>query len=101
MGNMLIQLADKKKFVFKDARGAYIECSEGVIWLTVEGQPGDFLLSKGERVRIESNGLAMVQGFLSGTVRLIYEATGSMRRVNHFDWHMGRTASSSPARVGE
>ncbi|MFO6420547.1 DUF2917 domain-containing protein [Hylemonella sp. W303a] len=60
---------------FRHARGCWIECTQGRLWLTVPGQPEDIFLSPGERVRIGSNGLALVSGFPSGTVRLVHEVS--------------------------
>jgi hypothetical protein len=69
--NMVIELAGDRQFAFREAQGVDLECTGGMVWLTVEDQPGDFLLAKGERLRIESNGLALVQGMPSGSARLI------------------------------
>ena len=84
--NMVFQLAEEKQLAFQDARGVHLECTEGVVWLTVEGQPGDFLLAKGERLRIDSNGLALVQGLPSGAVRLLSEAGCKISLENRFYW---------------
>ena len=46
-----------------------------MVWLTIEGQPGDFLLASGQRLHIKSNGLALVQGLPTGSVRLVSELT--------------------------
>jgi hypothetical protein len=75
-------LTGGKQFAFRDARGVYLECTEGMVWLTVEGQPGDFLLARGERLRIESKGLALIQGLPFGSVRLVSEATSSNLRLS-------------------
>jgi hypothetical protein len=68
--NMTIQLAKGKSLTFRDARDVQLECTEGKLWLTIEGLHDDYLLGKGERVRIVSNGLAIVQGFPSGSAQL-------------------------------
>jgi hypothetical protein len=83
--NIVIKLAEGKHLAFRDARGVSIECIEGVVWVTVEGQSGDFLLAKGERLRIESKGLALVQGMPSGAVQMVSEAICSIRRVDKFE----------------
>jgi uncharacterized protein (AIM24 family) len=82
--NMELKLEGKKQFAFREARGVELECTEGKVWLTVEGQPGDFLLGRGERVRIESNGLALVQGMPSASIRLVSEAIRSVTRQYYF-----------------
>ena len=81
---MVIQLKEGRQFAFRGARDAYLECIEGMAWLTVEGQPGDFLLTRGERLRIESNGLALIQGLPSVSVRLDSMACGSICQENRF-----------------
>ncbi len=83
--NMVIQLAEGKKLAFRGARDVRLECTEGRVWLTVEGQSDDFLLSKGERLRIEGDGLALIQGLPSGSVQLASMATSSIRQESRFD----------------
>jgi hypothetical protein len=90
LSNLVLQLVDKKQFSFRDAKGVYLECTAGMVWLTVEGQSGDFLLSQGERMRIDSNGHALVEGLPSGSFRLVSRVTGLNRRTQKFDWHIGR-----------
>ena len=85
--NMVIQLAEGKSLAFRGARDVHLECTEGMVWLTVEGQPGDFLLAKGEQVRIESNGLALIQGLPSGSVQLVSMARSSIRQGSRFPLH--------------
>ena len=87
LGNMVIQLNEGKRLAFRDARDMHLECTEGMVWLTVEGQPGDFLLAKGERMRIKSNGLALIQGLPSGSVRLVSMARSSIRQGSRFSLH--------------
>ncbi|MHB1238613.1 MAG: DUF2917 domain-containing protein [Gallionella sp.] len=74
--NLVIQLAEGKKLAFRGARDVRLECTEGRVWLTIEGQSDDFLLSKGERLRIEGDGLAPIQGLPSGSVQLASMAHG-------------------------
>ncbi|TCV85858.1 DUF2917 domain-containing protein [Sulfurirhabdus autotrophica] len=83
--NMEIQLAEGKPLAFRGARNVYLECTEGMVWITAEGQPGDFLLVQGERLRIENNGLVLVQGLPSGAIRLISEAPWSILLANRFN----------------
>jgi hypothetical protein len=86
LGNMVIQLAEGKRLAFRGARDVHLECTEGRIWLTVEGQSDDFLLAKGERLRIASNGHALIQGLPSGSVQLLSKATRSIRPGSRFAW---------------
>ena len=86
LGNMVIQLAEGKRLAFRGARDVHLECTEGLVWLTVEGQAGDFLLARGERLRIESNGLAIIQGMPSASIRLDSMAAEPIRQGRLFAW---------------
>lgn len=70
----VIQLADDRPLAFRGARGLDLECVAGWVWLTVEGQAGDFFLQAGERLTITSDGLAVVEGLPRGAVRLLRPA---------------------------
>ena len=55
------------------------ECTQGMVWLTIEGQPGDFYLEQGSGVRIASNGLVLVEGMPTGEIRRIREVPWPIR----------------------
>jgi hypothetical protein len=97
-----LQLNGDVPLVFRRARGYWIECVDGRIWLTVTGQPGDFLLGAGERLRIESNGLALVAGLPAGSLCLYREAAWPLRSARLL-WRRLRgvrpVPESSPAAV--
>lgn len=59
---------------FRRAKGAVLECLSGRLWVTVTGQPGDFFLEAGERLRIDSDGLGLVEGMPVGVLRVASEA---------------------------
>ena len=73
----VIQLAEGKPLAIRGARGVLLECTDGIIWLTVKGYPDDFWLTKGERQRIKNNGLALIEGFQSGAIRLVGDSNNS------------------------
>jgi hypothetical protein len=64
---------------FRGARGSYLECTNGMVWLTIEGQPGDFYLEQGSGVRIASNGLVLIEGMPTGEIRQIREVPWPIR----------------------
>lgn len=72
-----IQLVPGMPLAIRGARGVVLECSEGVVWFTIEGRIEDFMLARGESVRIDNNGLALVEGSPSGAIRLLSEAPSS------------------------
>lgn len=96
-----LQLNGDSPLAFRQARGYWVECVEGRLWLTVTGQPGDFLLDAGQRVRIASNGLALVAGLPAGTLRLYREPAWPLRSVSRLlqglrGWRR-RALASEPA----
>ena len=54
---------------FRRARGAVLECTEGRLWVTIDGQPGDLFLAAGECLQVESDGLGLVEGCPEGRLR--------------------------------
>ena len=73
LSNMVIQLEDRP-VSFRCARKVHLECSAGIVWLTIQGQAGDFILTQGEQLLIESDGRVLVQGLPAGTIRLSRKA---------------------------
>ena len=90
--NMVIQLGEGKRLAFRGARDVHLECTEGLLWLTVEGQPDDFLLARGERLRIGGNGLAIIQGMPFASIRLAYMASESIRQSRRLVWRFNPRA---------
>ncbi len=86
LGNMVIELAEGRMIAFRGARDVNLECTEGVIWLTVDGLADDFLLAKGERLRFLSNGLTLIQGMPAGSAHLVNEEPKSIHEGNRFAW---------------
>lgn len=68
--DMVVQLSDRRRLAFRGARNVFLECINGLVWLTIEGQQDDIVLNEGEIFRIESNGLAIIQGLPSGSIHM-------------------------------
>ncbi len=75
LGNGIIKLAKGKPLAFRGARNVHLECTEGMVWLTLEGRPDDYFIAKGEQMRIENNGLVLVEGNPSGAIGLVSAAS--------------------------
>lgn len=84
--NGTIPLADGRLLAIRGARGVEVECTEGKVWLTIEGQPGDMVLGAGDRARIDSRGLALVEGLPSGAVRLLRPLSQLKRAWQTLRW---------------
>lgn len=102
--NSVIQLGAGKPVAFRDARGVQLQCVSGRLWVTVEGQPGDFVLGAGQSLRIDSTGLAVVEGVPAATMRLVASAPWPIRGANRLlqaiDARWPRRAGSARAPHG-
>jgi hypothetical protein len=45
-----------------DHRGQVVTCVQGVVWLTHDNMPGDYVLQAGQAFVVEQRGLLLVQG---------------------------------------
>jgi hypothetical protein len=50
-----------------DAEGARIECLEGELWITQDGDRADHLITRGEGFTVSHRGLTLAQATSSGT----------------------------------
>ena len=74
-----IKLDEWSPLALRDASGLRVECTRGRIWVTVEGQAGDFFLDAGEGMRVVSKGLVLIEGVPCGSVRLVADAPWPVR----------------------
>lgn len=74
LNDSVIKLAAGRPLALRGARRVQLECTEGMVWLTLEGTPEDYFLAKGETLRLKNDGLVLVEGNPAGAIRLIGEA---------------------------
>ena len=67
--NSELYLAHNTPVRLMSAKGVRIVCTAGRVWLTVEGEAGDFLLAAGESHLVEGHGLALLEAIGDGRVR--------------------------------
>lgn len=53
-----------------DHRGQVITCVRGVVWLTHERMPGDYVLKPGQEFVVAQRGLLLVQGLDSAVLQI-------------------------------
>jgi hypothetical protein len=58
-----------------DHCGQVITCVRGVVWLTHERIPGDYVLKPGQQFVVEQRGLLLVQGLDSAILQIIDRAS--------------------------
>lgn len=63
-------LAENLPLAARQACGALIVCTRGVVWITIEGEAGDIFLRTGQSHRIASNGLALFEAIGHGAIRV-------------------------------
>ncbi|HVN54584.1 MAG TPA: DUF2917 domain-containing protein [Anaerolineaceae bacterium] len=66
-----IQLGAKDLFKLNgDARGKQITSVRGNLWVTQQGDPQDYLLHPGEKLKISRKGMILVQGTPNARLRI-------------------------------
>jgi hypothetical protein len=71
LGTGELCLSDNQPIRLRRAKGIFIHCLEGNLWITVQGIPGDTHLAAGEAYRIQGNGLALVESIGSGRLKIV------------------------------
>jgi hypothetical protein len=64
-------LQDNQPVRLSGASGLHVVCTAGIIWITVNGEVEDIFLTAGERYRVSSNALTLIESIGSGKVRLL------------------------------
>lgn len=79
-----IRLTENRPVSLRDGRGLRIECTAGVVWITLTGQVADIFLTPGQSHRLQGDGLALIEGIGGGSIRLDRPARrpGFMRRLS-------------------
>lgn len=54
-----------------DHRGEWISVLAGIVWVTLPGDPQDYLLSKGDSLLIDHKGDVVLQGMADSRLRMI------------------------------
>lgn len=99
--NGTIHLDEWSPYAFRDARGMHVKCTHGRIWVTIEGQAGDFFLEAGEALRIDTAGLVLVEGVPRGNLRLVAAAPWPIRWAGRLLRRMyGRRAQRATGAAG-
>ncbi|TAN44212.1 MAG: DUF2917 domain-containing protein [Nitrospirae bacterium] len=62
--------ADSLARLEKSRGCAVVECTEGVLWVTQQKDFADYLLHKGERLRINTHGLVMITALTDAKVEV-------------------------------
>lgn len=73
----------------KRAQGACLQCVHGSVWVTLENDPLDFVLSPGERVCIHSPGSMVIEGLEPSEIAIIQPGRHSLAnrliaRLGHY-----------------
>jgi len=77
-----------------DSLDVTIECAEGALWLTQDGDPRDVTLSAGQSYRIDRTSRVMVFAtspsvFKISSAALATESTAPARATGFLDWLVG------------
>ena len=53
-----------------DHRGHVVTCTQGIVWLTHESMPGDFVLLPGQEFIVARRGLLLAQGLRDAVLQI-------------------------------
>ncbi len=57
-----------------DHRGQVVACVQGVVWLTHERMPGDYVLLPGQEFVVSQRGLLLAQGLRDAVIQITDQA---------------------------
>jgi hypothetical protein len=83
-----------------DARGAWVRCRGGSVWVTQEGDRRDVVLEPGDSVRIERDGMAVVSALRDASVDVQPAPEhGGRREALRSGWRRMLSAAAGAARL--
>jgi len=62
----------------KGAQGTCLQCVQGSVWVTLENDPLDFVLSPGERVCIRTPGRMVIEGLELSEIAILHTRRNSL-----------------------
>lgn len=62
-------LSENRPLRMLGASGVVVHCVSGTIWITTEGQSDDVFLEYGQRYRIDSDKLTLIESIRDGHIR--------------------------------
>ncbi len=65
-----IRLTENQPVSLRDACGLRVECTAGIVWITLSGQVADVFLQPGEFHQLRGGGLALIECIGSGSIRI-------------------------------
>ena len=65
-----IRLTENRPVSLRDACGLRVECTTGIVWITLSGQVADVFLRPGEFHQLRGGGLALIESIGSGSIRI-------------------------------
>ncbi len=65
-----------------DHRGQVVTCVRGVVWLTHENTPGDYVLLPGQEFVVARRGLLLAQGLHDATLQIANPASLDSAKVS-------------------
>ena len=65
-----LRLAHKALYSLPDACGLALTCDEGVLWLTVDGDPRDFVLEAGETFQTQDHGRVLIYALADSRISI-------------------------------
>jgi len=70
-GSQIVHLAPNSLHRIHDGEGTLVACLGAKVWITLEGDPRDVVLTAGQSFRIDRPGLTLVTAFDGSTIAVL------------------------------
>lgn len=70
-GSQIVQLARNTLHRIEDGEGTLIACLGPKVWITLEADPRDVVLTAGQSFRIDRPGLTLITAFEGSTIAVL------------------------------
>lgn len=87
-----LRLEHKGLYSVPDASSRAVTCDEGVLWLTVDGDPRDFVLEPGRTFETQDHGRVLIYALAPSRISIADRAPAispALRRGTRLMWRLG------------
>jgi hypothetical protein len=78
-----LRLERKALYSLPDASGLTVTCDEGVLWLTVDGDPRDFVLEPGQTFETQDHGRVLIYALAPSRISIANAAPAATPARRH------------------
>jgi hypothetical protein len=92
-----LRLERKALYSLPDASGLAVTCDEGVVWLTVDGDPRDFVVEPGQTFETQDHGRVLIYAFAPSRISIADAAPAPAAARRHATRFTSRLSAAGHA----